>query len=333
MSGPWLCQLWMGGLEPYMTETFVRNAFEKAGETPQSVKVMRNKFTGEPAGYCFVHFTTDEMALDAMHKLNGKVIPGSTPPVRFKLNHASTTGRLQNDQEFSLWIGDLSPEVDDYQLYRLFASLILDSSGVSKGYGFVRFANEDDQRACLIDMNGYKGLGNKPLKISNAIPKSRLASQDDSNSNTDSATGAQASGTTAGTQSYYDQYWQNYQNWQQQGYGQDYYSQYTTDYNQQQQNNYDQQTAAAVAAAAAAARAIEQQPPLPTTDPTTVAAPPAVAAPISEDFQLVEHDVPIDIDALNSELCARDNLLWDAIMDSKWLPVEFGGTSVRNGDR
>lgn len=53
--------------------------------------------------------------------------------------------------------------------------MILDASGVSKGYGFVRFANEEDQRSCLIDMNGYKGLGNKPLKISNAIPKSRLA--------------------------------------------------------------------------------------------------------------------------------------------------------------
>jgi RNA recognition motif-containing protein len=56
--------------------------------------------------------------------------------------------------------------------------VILDGSGVSKGYGFVRFVHEDDQRACLIDMNGYKGLGNKPLKISNAIPKSRLAAQE-----------------------------------------------------------------------------------------------------------------------------------------------------------
>lgn len=49
------------------------------GEQPQTVKVMRNRYTGEPAGYCFVHFPTDEMALDAMHKLNGKVIPGSNP--------------------------------------------------------------------------------------------------------------------------------------------------------------------------------------------------------------------------------------------------------------
>lgn len=62
-----------------MTESFIMNAFHKMGEQPQTVKVMRNRYTGEPAGYCFVHFPTDEMALDAMHKLNGKVIPGSNP--------------------------------------------------------------------------------------------------------------------------------------------------------------------------------------------------------------------------------------------------------------
>lgn len=62
-----------------MTESFIMNAFHKMGEQPQTVKVMRNRYTGEPAGYCFVHFPTDEMALDAMHKLNGKFIPGSSP--------------------------------------------------------------------------------------------------------------------------------------------------------------------------------------------------------------------------------------------------------------
>lgn len=66
-----------------MTESFIMNAFHKMGEQPQTVKVMRNRYTGEPAGYCFVHFPTDEMALDAMHKLNGKVIPGSNPVSEF----------------------------------------------------------------------------------------------------------------------------------------------------------------------------------------------------------------------------------------------------------
>lgn len=68
-----------------MTESFIMNAFHKMGEQPQTVKVMRNRYTGEPAGYCFVHFPTDEMALDAMHKLNGKVIPGSNPVRIYKV--------------------------------------------------------------------------------------------------------------------------------------------------------------------------------------------------------------------------------------------------------
>jgi RNA-binding proteins (RRM domain) len=62
-----------------MTESFVMAAFQKMGEPPQNVKVMRNKYTGEPAGYCFVHFATDEAALNAMHKLSGKVIPNTNP--------------------------------------------------------------------------------------------------------------------------------------------------------------------------------------------------------------------------------------------------------------
>ena len=62
-----------------MTESFIMASFSKMGETPQSVKVIRNRFTGEPSGYCFVHFPTDEMALNAMHKLSGKVIPNSDP--------------------------------------------------------------------------------------------------------------------------------------------------------------------------------------------------------------------------------------------------------------
>lgn len=105
-----------------MTETFILSAFRKMGENPLSVKVMRNKFTGEAAGYCFVHFATDEEAIDAMHKLNGKPIPGTTPLVRFRLNNASNTGRSLIDREFSVWVGDLSPDVDDYNLYRVFSS-------------------------------------------------------------------------------------------------------------------------------------------------------------------------------------------------------------------
>lgn len=39
-----------------MTESFIMAAFNRMGSRPLAVKVMRNKYTGEPAGYAFVHF-------------------------------------------------------------------------------------------------------------------------------------------------------------------------------------------------------------------------------------------------------------------------------------
>lgn len=165
-----------------MTENFILAAFRKMGEDPHTVKLMRNKYTGEAAGYCFVSFVTDDAAIDAMHKLNGKPIPGTNPIVRFRLNSATNnqSKALLAEREFSVWVGDLSSDVDDYNLYRVFsakytsiktAKVILDSSGFSKGYGFVKFGLEDEQKNALFEMNGYIGLGNKPLKICNAVPK------------------------------------------------------------------------------------------------------------------------------------------------------------------
>lgn len=165
-----------------MTENFILAAFRKMGEDPHTVKLMRNKYTGEAAGYCFVSFVTDDAAIDAMHKLNGKPIPGTNPIVRFRLNSATNnqSKALLAEREFSVWVGDLSSDVDDYNLYRVFsakytsiktAKVILDSSGFSKGYGFVKFGLEDEQKNALFEMNGYIGLGSKPLKICNAVPK------------------------------------------------------------------------------------------------------------------------------------------------------------------
>ena len=35
-------------------------------------------------------------------------------------------------------------------------AVILDTNGFSKGYGFVRFADEDEQKDALLQMNGFK---------------------------------------------------------------------------------------------------------------------------------------------------------------------------------
>ena len=49
--------LWIGGLEPYMNEEFLSSAMMQLGQDGVvSIKVMTNKFTGEPAGYGFINF-------------------------------------------------------------------------------------------------------------------------------------------------------------------------------------------------------------------------------------------------------------------------------------
>jgi len=174
--------LWIGGLEPYMDEEFLQNAMNIMGETGVvSIKVMTNKFTGEPAGYGFINFDSDQTAIVVMHRLGGKIIPNSNPSVRFKLNHNST--RLQpGEVDTSIWVGDLTPEVDDFALYRFFsqryqtvrcAKVVLDESGFSKGYGFIRFGSEAEQQHALGSMTGEMGLGSKPIKVSMANQKNR----------------------------------------------------------------------------------------------------------------------------------------------------------------
>ena len=73
-------------LEGYMDEAFLKSALQQVGEyNVISIKVMKNKFTNEPASYGFINFDNDNHALTAMHKLNGKIIP-NTNPVSYLLN-------------------------------------------------------------------------------------------------------------------------------------------------------------------------------------------------------------------------------------------------------
>ena len=102
--------LWIGGLEPYMNEDFLSTAMTQLGqEHVVSIKVMTNKFTGEPAGYGFINFDSDQRAILTMHKLGGKVIPNSNPPVRFKFNHSSSSARSNPSEPniTSIWVGSL----------------------------------------------------------------------------------------------------------------------------------------------------------------------------------------------------------------------------------
>ncbi|XP_006021955.1 tRNA selenocysteine 1-associated protein 1 [Alligator sinensis] len=194
-------------LEPYMDENFVSRAFATMGELVLSVKIIRNRLTGIPAGYCFVEFADLATAEKCLHKINGKPLPGATPAKRFKLNYATYGKQPDNSPEYSLFVGDLTPDVDDGMLYEFFVKVypscrggkvVLDQSGVSKGYGFVKFTDELEQKRALTECQGAVGLGSKPIRLSVAIPKANRVK------------------TAEYNQMYnynYNQYYQQYQNY------------------------------------------------------------------------------------------------------------------------
>lgn len=69
--------LWVGNVTPGMDEAMLMQLFTSAGETPAEVKVMRDKFTNQAAGYGFATFTSSEIAQRALTNLNGQTAPGT----------------------------------------------------------------------------------------------------------------------------------------------------------------------------------------------------------------------------------------------------------------
>lgn len=192
-----------------------QDAFKSLGEDEViKVEIVRNKFTDLSSGYALIQFDTDASALMAMHKLNGKVVPNSQPPIRFQLNHSSAQAMGNNlfkEREFSIWVTDLPPDCSDEILLKTFdtrfnsivkAKVQQDRSHGGKPYGFVRFTSQEEQRDALIHMNGFRGMGEKPIKVSMAIPKTRIEEQ--------------MLGNRSGKgqySNYYEQYWADQAAW------------------------------------------------------------------------------------------------------------------------
>lgn len=184
--------IWWGELEPWMDEEYAKQVCNLMGWDPVNIKVPRpapDPVTGRQAnnpGYCFLTFPSQAHAASVLAQVNGNsganplTMPNSSK--QFNLNWASSvpTAPLsapfnaptisipgaQNPQypkEYSIFVGDLAPEVSNSDLVAVFrnpvlglrndreprfirpflscksAKIMLDPvTGVSRGYGFVR---------------------------------------------------------------------------------------------------------------------------------------------------------------------------------------------------
>ncbi|XP_006361746.1 polyadenylate-binding protein RBP47B' isoform X1 [Solanum tuberosum] len=171
--------LWIGDLPYWADESYLHSWFAHTAEV-LSIKVIRNKITGQPEGYGFVEFGAHPVAERILQSYNGTQIPGTE--LTFRLNWASfgIGERRDAGPEHSIFVGDLAPDVTDYLLQETFrthypsvrgAKVVTDpNTGRSKGYGFVKFADETERNRAMTEMNGMY-CSTRPMRISAATPK------------------------------------------------------------------------------------------------------------------------------------------------------------------
>ena len=88
---------------------------------------------------------------------------------------------IKKHQHYYLFIDKIIPgsllrlipleETVAFELPNFSSPVVLDESGFSKGFGFIRFNNEVEQQTAMTSMNGMSGLGGKPIKVSVAVNK------------------------------------------------------------------------------------------------------------------------------------------------------------------
>jgi RNA recognition motif-containing protein len=176
--------LWIGDLQYWVDENYLTHCFSHTGEVI-SIKIIRNKITGQPEGYGFVEFVSHAAAERVLQSYNGTQMPGTEQT--FRLNWASFgIGERRPDAgpDHSIFVGDLAPDVTDYLLQETFrthyssvrgAKVVTDpNTGRSKGYGFVKFADESERNRAMSEMNGVY-CSTRPMRISAATPKKTTA--------------------------------------------------------------------------------------------------------------------------------------------------------------
>ncbi|XP_031273470.1 polyadenylate-binding protein RBP47-like [Pistacia vera] len=172
--------IWVGDLHHWMDENYLHTCFGSTGEIA-SIKVIRNKQTGQSEGYGFVEFFTHATAEKVLQSYATMLMPNTDQ--LFRLNWATfSTGdkRSDNSPDLSIFVGDLAADVTDSLLHETFATkypsvkaakVVFDANtGRSKGYGFVRFGDDNERSQAMTEMNGVY-CSSRPMRIGAATPR------------------------------------------------------------------------------------------------------------------------------------------------------------------
>lgn len=122
---------------------------------------------GQSRGYGFVHYETQEAADRAIEKVNGMLL---CDKIVFVGHHQRKQDRIRNGHEpvfTNVYVKGLHASVDSNKLRELFepfgplanAVVMVDETGVSKGFGFASYEKPEDAKAAVTAMNEKNILG------------------------------------------------------------------------------------------------------------------------------------------------------------------------------
>uniref|UniRef100_A0A3Q3APG0 Polyadenylate-binding protein n=1 Tax=Kryptolebias marmoratus TaxID=37003 RepID=A0A3Q3APG0_KRYMA len=120
-------------------------------------------------GYAFVHFETQDAADRAIEKMNGMLLNDRKVFVgRFKSRKEREAELGAKAKEFTnVYIKNFGDDMDDERLKELFekygktlsVKVMTDSTGKSRGFGFVSFEKHEDANKAVEEMNGTEHNG------------------------------------------------------------------------------------------------------------------------------------------------------------------------------
>ncbi|KAI9262195.1 hypothetical protein BDA99DRAFT_510500 [Phascolomyces articulosus] len=169
--------LYVGNLDPRVTEEMLQQIFSVISPVG-TVKIIRDRnYTHGGFNYGFVEFNEHTAAEQALQAMTGRSVFGQ----EIRVNWAAQGSAQKEDTtgHYHIFVGDLSPEVTDEVLGSAFtpfrtlseARVMWDqSTGKSRGFGFVAFRERADAEQAIATMNG-EWLGSRAIRCNWANQK------------------------------------------------------------------------------------------------------------------------------------------------------------------
>ncbi|KIL70623.1 hypothetical protein M378DRAFT_183247 [Amanita muscaria Koide BX008] len=180
-EAPRRAHLYVGNLSPRVTEYMLTEIFAVAGPV-QHVKIIPDRnYQHGGLNYGFVEYMDMRAAETALQTLNGRKIFDTE--IRVNWAYQGSQNKEDTSNHYHVFVGDLSPEVNDEVLGKAFsafgslsdARVMWDmNSGKSRGYGFLAFRDKTDAEQAIATMNG-EWLGSRAIRVNWANQKTQGA--------------------------------------------------------------------------------------------------------------------------------------------------------------